>query len=224
LKAAQRAVPLAIVHGRNDPLVPFDSGAYAAGLFGDAGWPAFRFFDDADAAHMFGRLPVGPAIRWLEALASDDPKALLDFAERRLKESAPRDAIAAARRAAGLAPDPESKARLDRLTAAVDAQAAPQAATYLAAIRDDKDNSWVDGFLAFRDAFEFAGAAADAMAAYDALRAKHDPPALAAMGEARKSFQQGRRDEGDAKLREVVDRYHASSQYRLARKWLAERH
>ena len=95
LKAAQRAVPLAIVHGKTDPMVGFDSGSYAAGLFLDAGWPAIRFFADDNGGHMFARLPVGPAIRWLETMSSNDPKTLLDFADRRLKESAHRDAIAA---------------------------------------------------------------------------------------------------------------------------------
>jgi predicted esterase len=223
LKAAQRDVPLAIVHGRNDPVVPFDGGAYAAALFGDAGWPAFRFFEDDGAAHMFGRLPVGPAIRWLEAMTSEDPKVLLDFAERRLKESGPRDAIAASRRARALDLDPDAEGRLARLTEAIDALAAPRAQAHLAAIRADEDGSWVDGFLAFRDEFEFADAASDAMSAFGALRAKHDPPAIKAMGEARGLFQQGRRDEGYARLKEVVDRYYASSQYRLARKQLAER-
>lgn len=51
---------------------------------------------------MFALLPVGPAIRWLEALASDNPAVLLDFAERRLKEEAPRDEIAAIRKAKSL--------------------------------------------------------------------------------------------------------------------------
>ena len=223
LKAAQRAVPLAIVHGKTDPLVPFDSGSYAAGLFLDAGWPAVRLFTDDNAAHMFGRLPVGPAIRWLEALASDDPKVLLDFAERRLKESGRRDAIAAARKAKGLKIDAQAKTRLDRLAKDLDAQAAPKAATFLESIQANKDNSWVDGFLAFRDDFEYADAASAAMAAFNDLRAKHDPPASKAMGEARGAFQQGRRDEGYAKAKEVVDKYYASYSYRLAKKWLAER-
>jgi predicted esterase len=222
LKAAQRAVPLAIVHGKNDPLVAFDSGVYAAGLFGDAGWPAFRFFTDDNAAHMFGRLPVGPAIRWLEVMTSDDPKALLDFAERKLKEKGNRDAIAAARRARGLTLDAASKTRLDRLTKSLDALAAPKAKTFLAAIRANKGNAWVDGFLSYRDEFEFAPAAADAMAAFNALRAEQDPLAQKAMGEARGFFQKGQRDQGYAKAREVVEKYCASSSYRLAKKWVAE--
>jgi predicted esterase len=221
LKEAQRAVPLAIVHGKNDPVVGFAMGSYAAEVFGDAGWPAFRFCTDPTAAHMFGRLPVGPAIRWLEVMASDDPKALVDFAERRLKESGFRDAIAAARRAHGMKLTADLKERLTRLNDGIDAQAAPKSKTYLAAIRANKDGAWVDDFLAFRAEFEFADAAREAMAAFDALRAQHAAPAQKAIGEARGLFQQGRRDEGTAKAKEVVDRYYASAQYRLAKQWAA---
>jgi predicted esterase len=225
LKEAQRAVPLAIVHGKSDPLVPFDGAVYASGLFLDAGWPAVRLFADDNAAHMFGRLPVGQAIRWLEALASDDPKVLLDFAEARLKDKVPgrRDAIAAIRKAKGLKLDPKAKERFDRLAKDVDAKAAPKAKTFLASIKANKDGSWVEGFLAFRDEFEYADAASAAMAAFNDLRAKQDPLASKAMGEARQAFNQGRRDDGFAKAKEVVDKYYASTSYRLAKKWLAER-
>ncbi len=223
LKTAQRAVPLAIVHGKNDPMVAFDGGSYAYGLFLDAGWPAVRLFDDATAGHMFARLPVGPAIRWLEVMNSEKPSALLDFAENRLKERGYRDAIAAVRRARGLTLDEKAKARLDKLVKAIDNAVAPKAKTYLAAIRAGKDNSWVDGFLAFRDEFEFADAAARAMAAFNELRARHDEPAAKLMGEARGMFQRNQRDDGYKKAKEVVDTYYASSSYRLAKKWLAER-
>ena len=67
LKAAQRAVPLAIIHSRHDPLVDFRMGDYAAKQFQAAGWKSFRFFaDDSPAGHQFGLLPVDQAIRWLE--------------------------------------------------------------------------------------------------------------------------------------------------------------
>src|SRR5205807_86869 len=132
----------------------------------------------------------------------DDPRALLDFADRRWKESGRRDAIAAVRRARNLKLDDQARARLESLTRAIDEQAAPKVATFLEAIRADKDNTWVDGFLAYRDDFEFADAASGAMAAFNALRARHTPPAQKAMGEARGFFRQGRRDEGYAKAKE----------------------
>ena len=209
LKAAQRAVPLAIVHGKNDPMVPFEGGSYAYGLFLDAGWPAVRLFDDDTAAHMFARLPVGPAIRWLEVMTSDDPSALLDFAEQAAQGTWLPRCDRRGPPAQGLALDAQAKARLEGLLTAIDAAAAPKARTYLEAIRAGKDNSWVDGFLAFRDEFEFADASADAMAAFNDLRARHEQPAAKLMGEARGLFQQGRRDDGFAKAKEVVDKYYA---------------
>jgi predicted esterase len=58
VRKTQRAVPLAIVHGKNDPAVGFNMAQYAATLFGEASWPTFRFFSDDTAGHKFGRLPV----------------------------------------------------------------------------------------------------------------------------------------------------------------------
>ncbi len=223
LKTAQRGVPLAIVHGRTDPMVPYSMGEYAHGLFADAGWPALRLFSDDGAAHMFARLPVGPAIRWLEVMTSNDPAVLLDFAERRWKESGRRDAVAAVLRLRGIKLDKSSNERLGRLTQMIDAEVAPKVKGYVEAIRAAKDNTWVDGFLAFRDDYAFADAASEVMAAYTALRAKHDEPARKLMNEARGLFQQGRRDEGYAKAKEVVDKYFASSSYRIAKGWLAEK-
>lgn len=223
LQTAQRKVPLAVVHGKNDPLVPFANGSYAHGLFLDADWPALRLFADDHAAHMFGRLPVGPAIRWLEVMASDDPQVLLGFAEQRLKESGHRDAIAAIRHAKNLSLDPQSSTRLTQLNKDINILCTAKAASFLAAIQANKDNSWVDDFLEFRDTFEFADAASEAMTAFNALRAKHEPPAQKAINEARGLFQQGRRDEGFAKATEVIQKYYGSSSYRLAKKWVAEK-
>jgi predicted esterase len=226
LKEAQRAIPLAIVHGKNDPVrdVPFDGAVYAHGQFLDAGWPAIRLFAHPNAGHMFALLPVGEAIRWLEALTSDDPKVLLDFAEARLKDKEPhrRDAIAALRRAKGLKLDAKDKARFDKLAKDIDAKVAPKAKKFLSAIKANKDGSWVDDFLAFREEYEYADAASAAMEAFAKLREEQDPLASKAMGEARQAFNQGRRPEGYAKAKEIAAKYYASTSYRLARKWAAE--
>jgi predicted esterase len=225
LREAQRAVPLAVVHGRNDPLVGFDSGEYAATAFGEAGWPTFRFFTDDTAGHMFARLPVGPAVRWLESLAGRDPAALLDFAEARAKEGADRDAIAALRRARALGPDldPALARRAGALARAIDAKAEEGAKALLPRVRENKDGAWADDYLAYRDRFEFADGAREVVSAFNALRAEHTGPAKAAFGEARKAFQQGKQDEGYAKYQEIVDKYYASPLYRTVKRWLAER-
>lgn len=228
LRAAQRSVPLAIIHGKNDPAVSFSSGAYAATLFGEAGWPALRFFaDDSGAGHRFARLPVDEAIRCLEAHATDDAARLLDFAEERMKdEGGYRDAVAALNRARTLKPDAideATKARLDRLMEEVNTRARAGSDEFLPKIRNDKGETWIDAFLAYRDDFEFAPAASQVMQAFDAVRAEHEGPARKALGEARAAFQQGKREEGYAKYQEIVDRYYAASSYRNVKRWLAER-
>ena len=243
VRAAQRAVPLAIVHGKQDNVVNFSMGEYGATIFGEAGWPAFLFYaDTSGAGHRFGLLPVDDAIRWLEAQASDDPAKLLDFAEKSLKTKRYRDAIAALNRAGTLlksaaggaagaadsagAGDASVKERLDRLTREVDAQADAGAKKFLPLIgKDGPGKAWIDDFLAYRDDFEFSSAAGarQAMQAFNALRAEHEVPAKKTLDEARAAFNQGRRDEGYGKYQEIVDKYYAAEPYRNAKRWLAER-
>ena len=224
LRAAQRAVSLAIVHGKTDPAVSYDAGDYAAGLFREAGWPAFRFLTDDNAGHMFARLPVGPAIRWLESLASRDPSTLLDFAQARAKEGAPRDAIAAIRKARVLDLNAAQKARAEALRATLDAAANQGARAFLPRIKENKDAAWLDDFLTFRDSYEFADAARDIMTAFNALRMHFTEPARrAANNEANRLFLEGKADLAYKKYQEIVDRYYASPLYRIAKRALAAR-
>jgi predicted esterase len=222
LRQAQRAVPLAIVHGKNDPLVPFVAGASAATVFGEAGWPALHLFTDDKAGHMFARLPVGPAVRWLEALASRDPAVLLDFAGSRAQAGIPRDAIAALRRARALELIPEQKARADAIAAPLESRAAAGAKDLLPRVQSDKDGSWIDAFLAYRDDYEFADAARPLMAAFEPIRARHTAPAQTALAEANTLLRQGKKDEGAAKYREIAAKYYAAPSYRNVKRWLEE--
>ena len=219
---AQRGVPLAIVHGRNDPLVAFSSAEYAATLFRESGWLNCRSFTDDQAGHLFARLPVGPAIRWLETLAGRDHEALLAFAQSCLKQDDYHDAIGALHRARDLALDPAQRSRVETLTKTIDAKAKAKAeeSSLLARIETNKDGSWVEDFLAYRDGFEFAEAARPVMSAFEKLKAKHQEPAKAALTEARKAFQQGNKDVGYAKYQEIIEKYYAAPSYRnVKRGW-----
>ncbi|HEV8377326.1 MAG TPA: hypothetical protein VGP99_00635 [Tepidisphaeraceae bacterium] len=224
VRAAQRAVPLAIIHSKQDPIVAFSMSEYAATIFGEANWPAFRFFaDNSGAAHMFARLPVRDALRWLEAQNSNDAAKLLDFADQRLKAKGYRDAIAAVNRARTLKLDATATTRLERLAKEIDAKAAPGAKDFLTKVKNPSAKTWIDAFLAYRDDFEFAPAAQELMQEFKKLRAEHEKPASKAMNEARAAFQQGNRDQGYSKYQDIVDKYYAASSYRNAKRWLAER-
>ena len=63
LRAAQRKVPVAIVHGENDGNVDFSMGRSAYESYLEDGFPMVRFFTHKTAAHMFGVLPVEDAVR-----------------------------------------------------------------------------------------------------------------------------------------------------------------
>jgi hypothetical protein len=188
LRRAQRAVSLAIVRAKNDPVVSFRMGQYAANLFGKSGRQAFRFFADDNAMHMFARLPVGSAIRWLEALASDDPQTLLDFAAKQLDEKKYRDAISALNRVLTLNLDDRQKRRAQELTRTVKPKAKDGTDKYLPLIREARDGAWINDFLAFHDDFKFAPAAQSVMAVFAELRARHHEPAKRAFADAHGMF------------------------------------
>src|SRR5262249_47769296 len=157
--------------------------------FAENNWPAFHFFDDnSGAAHMFARLPVKDAIRWLEAQSAEDPAKLLEFAEKSVKGGAFRDAIAAATRAANLKLDPAAKARLERPTKEPDHKAAAGEKQFPPKIKANQSSGWIDSFLDFRDQFKFAPAAKETMEAFNLLRARHEPDAVKAMNQARAAF------------------------------------
>jgi predicted esterase len=223
LRAAQRSVPLAVVHGKNDPLQDFGMGRYAAATFGENGWPAIRLFTSDTAGHMFVHLPVGEAIRWLEAMASDDPEVLVAFAGKQAEAGRYHDAIAALRKAKGLKQTDAQRQRADRLRASIDAKAKSKADGLLPRIKANADGSWVDDFLAFRDEFEFADGARGAMDAFAALREQHEPAARRVFEEAMMLFRQGKQDQGYAKYQEIVDRYYASPRYRNIKEQLKAR-
>jgi hypothetical protein len=223
LRAAQRSVPLAIVHGKTDPNVDFSGARYAVDLFGENGWPGVRLFASDTAGHKFMLLPVGEAIRWLEAMASDDPKVLVDFAEKQAGAGRYRDAIAALRKAKGLKQPDAVKKRGDRLRASIDTKAKAKAAEFLIKIKANRNGSWVDGFLAFRDEFEFADSSRAAMAAFEALRKKQEPDAQRLFQEAMMLFRQGNQAGGYAKYQEIVDKDYASARYRNIKEQLKAR-
>ena len=118
---------------------------------------------------------------------------------------------------------PPKSEKLAELSRTIDTKAAAGATKYLPLIKKAKDGTWIDGFLAYRDEFEFAPRAKQTMAAFAELRKSQEEAAKKAFGEARQLFQQGKQDEGYAKYKEIVEKDYASSKYRIVKRWLEER-
>ena len=168
-------------------------------------------------------LPVGEAIRWLETMASQQSKVLIDFAEKQAKAGHYRDAIAAFRKVKDLKQTPAEKQQADRLRGSIDTKAKAKANEYLIKIRSNRNGSWIDGFLAFRDEFEFSDGARPVMAAFEALRKKQEPDAQRLFNEAIMQFRQGNQASGYEKYQELVEKDYASSRYRNVKAQLKAR-
>jgi predicted esterase len=218
LKAAQRRLPLAVVHGANDDVVSFSDGQYIHERFRESAFPALRLFAPP-LGHGYDFLPIGDVIAWLDGLSTQDPDALLAFAKARADAGEWRDVSAALLRADQL----KARRKLAALEKALDEAAAKEADAWLAKIDADEDASWIDGFLAWKAQFEFAPAALKAMTSFEALRAEHDPEAQRLIGEARQAMNNGDRDAGWAKYQQVLDEFYAARRYPVVKRWVAER-
>ncbi|MCI0676842.1 MAG: hypothetical protein L0Y42_13840, partial [Phycisphaerales bacterium] len=224
VRAAQRKVPLAIVHGPNDQVVDFGMSRYAYEVFEDDGFAMVKLFADENAGHRFAFLPLEQAISWLEAMSSDDVpgRTMLKYAQQQIEAKDYRSACAVLDRLANqFSDDREGATALEALRAKVNASAQTEGSRLAQLIAENKDGSWVDDFLAFREKFALAKSAKPALEAYAKLREQHQGPADDLFNKARGDFQSGNQDAGYAKYREIVDRYYASSWYRSAKRWLA---
>jgi predicted esterase len=223
IRAAQRKVPLAIVHGENDEAVGFGMARSAHESFLGDGFPMLRLFAHKSAGHAFGLLPVEEAVRWLESMSSDDPAALAALAEERLGAKEYREAVALAERARALDKGGKLAAKLKAVDQAVEKEAAPRAKALEKALAQAKDDSWVADFSEFRTSFEHAPCAKAVMEAYAKLRAQHEKPAEELFYAARRDFQAEKDADAYKKCEELVQKYYASSYYRYAKRWLQDR-
>jgi pimeloyl-ACP methyl ester carboxylesterase len=214
VRAAQRSLALAPIHGREDTVVEFSAGQYCVDRLRDGGFPTLRFFAPERVGHQFAWLPVEPAVRWLDAMTSGDALRLLELAEGELDAGRFRSATAAALRAQAAGATTQA---VERLHARVDAAATGEAARLLAAIEGNEDGTWVPAFLEFRASFAFTPVARPVMEAYAALRTQHAGPADEAFYGARREQDPGKRE---PYYRRIVEQFYASKWYPLVRGWL----
>ncbi len=202
------------IHGENDGVVEFSGGQYCYARLIDGEFPRVKFFTDPHAAHMFARLPVEQAVRWIEKVTSPDVQELVEYGAECVESEDYRSATAVLARAREL-----GNARsedIDELEKQIDAVAAEPAAELASAIKADKNNEWVPTFLEFRRKFAFAGAAESTMKAYGKLRKKHQKSADALFSRARGANRSTR----NKFYQEIIDDYYASSWYEHVVEWI----
>jgi hypothetical protein len=217
LLALQRSRPMAVVHGRQDNVVPFSTGLYIRDRFAGSGFPMMTLIDP-DLGHGYDFLPIGEAIRYLDALSNPKPEPLVAFANDAAKFERWHDVGAALVRAKEL----KAEKALAAAVAPFDKAALKEAPRFKDLLSKGEPGDWLDEFFVWKWSFEHAPAAAETMAEHEKLRSAHDPKAEALVDEALKAFRSNDRDTGRAKYEEILKSYWASGRYPLVKRWLAD--
>jgi hypothetical protein len=217
LRAAQRSRPLAIVHGQQDYVVPYATGLYIRDRFDGAGFPLTTLIAP-ELGHPYDFLPIGEAIRFLDAMSASKPEPLVAFARDAAKAERWHDVGAALVRAREI----RAEGAMADVVAKYDAAAAEGAKRYGELLSKGDGGDWVDEFFDWKYRFERAPAAAATLAAYQKLRSSHDPKAKDLIEAAYKAFREQDQDGGRARYREIVEKAFASGWYPIVRRRLAE--
>jgi predicted esterase len=217
LKALQRARPMAIVHGRQDTVVPFDTALYIRDRFDANGFPLVTLIEP-ELGHPYDFLPIGDAVRYLDVFTAAKPEPLVAYAKEAAKAGRWHEVGAALARAREL----KAEKAIAPAVAPWDAAAKDGAKRFLDLLGKGEPGDWVDEFYVWKRAFGLAPSAAATMAAYEKLRAVHDPKAETLLTEARKAFRSDDREGGRAKYEELVNACWASGHYPTVKRWLSE--
>lgn len=223
LRQLQRQIPIAIVHAPNDSTVKYSMSTSAFRSFVDDGFPMMQLFDDTKAGHMFANLPIPDAIEWLETMTSDLPAEILQSSVRLWKADQFHDALGLAHRLESMTLESPTATQFGEFQTVVSSHVSPVADGLLKSITANANGTWVQDYHRFYANFGFSADAKPVVAAYRQLAKKHKDEGNKLYSEARRLFQQQKKDEGYAKCQEIVDKFYASSRYRTVKTWLDNR-
>jgi poly(3-hydroxybutyrate) depolymerase len=208
----QREIAIAIVHGKNDPIVKFEQGQHAYDVFRAAGWQKLRLFAPERAAHMFMAYPVDEVLEWLDAMNGRNEKKSAELCEKWAKAGEWGWVVAACRASKG------GGAKL--LRAAEEAAAKAMAAE--AEAMKGKPAVWIPRWLEAWRVFGGTDAAKPVVEEYVAKRAEQRAQGTALFREAFGLIRGGKRPEAKALLERILAEAPCSYEGYYAWKWLSE--
>jgi predicted esterase len=210
----QREIPIAVIHGRDDPVVAFSQGQHAYGCFRASGWQKLRLFAPDGIGHMFMASPVEEALAWLDAMnGRADAAATATMAEAWSIAGEWGWVLAAAR-----AP----KSPVAALAKGAEAAAAAAAPAMKAALQG-KPAEWVPQWLEFWRVHGATAAAKPLVSVYLDRRQKQAAAGRHLFAEAKSLFRQEKRAAGYATLEKLLAEAPCTYEAHYAIAWLAER-
>lgn len=207
--AKQKRIPIAVIHGKADPVVSFSQGEHAYGVFQAAGYPKLRFFAPEQLGHQFMLSPVDEALKWLDAMNGADPVNSMELAK---KWSAENEWGWAHQAALAVMNNPESDEATRKIANGIIEQIEEPAAAAVKEIakkiRDDKSGKWVEDWYRFHGQFGATKAAEAIVANYTKRRDGHRKPATDLFYEALQMIRdEAKKSEGYGKLETLLKDY-----------------
>ena len=224
VRAAQRKIPVAIVHAPNDTAVKYEMAAYAYRKLVEDGFKEVRMFEN-NGAHMFAMLPVNQAIEWLEIVTSEDAGRLLPLAKQHFDRERYRVALSLYRRAKESRIEEEQRVEIEEMIKDIQSIADVESRKLVDLITKNESNKWVSRYHRFQNQFRDTESGKAVQSVYEELKKRHERPAERLFFAARRIIQSKAKskDEAYAMLQEIVDDYYASTHYLLAKEWLENR-
>jgi hypothetical protein len=208
----QKEIPIAVIHGKADPVVAFSQGEHAYDCFRAMGWTKLRLFAPTNLNHMFMLAPIDEAIEWLDAMNG--------------RNEAKSASLAAQWAKAGewgwvwhVAATSRSGTVLQRSAEDAAAKAVPNMVQTL----KGKPADWVPKWVEFWRVFGATNAARPLVNNYLAQREKQRSAALGLFNESQTLFRSNKADEAYKALEKLREEAPYTYHGYFACKWLADK-
>ncbi len=209
----QRAIAIAVIHGRADPVVAFSQGEHAYDCFRAAGWTKLRLFAPEKLNHMFMLSPVEEALEWIDTVNGLNAKTGSSLAAKWAREGE-WGWVWHAAKGAGTRAAAMQKAAED---------AASEALPVITKTLNGKPEEWMPAWTEFRRIHGETNAAKTLVADGLSKRDSQRENAMRLFNEAQSLFRSQKKEEAyqvlERLLAEAPWTYHAF----FASKWLADR-
>jgi poly(3-hydroxybutyrate) depolymerase len=208
----QKEIPIAVIHGKTDPVVAFSQGEHAYDCFRAMGWTKLRFFAPPSLNHMFMLAPIDEAIDWLDAMNGLNERKSLTLIPKWAKDGEWGWVFNTARLS-------KSGALMQRSAE----DAAVKAVPAITAALKGKPADWIPKWVEFWRVYGDTNAAKPLVANYLAQREQQRANAAKLFNESQMLFRSDKRDEAFKVLEKLRDESPFTYQAYFASKWLSER-
>jgi predicted esterase len=209
----QKEIAIAVIHGREDPVVPFSQGEHAYDCFRAMGWTKLRFFAPQKLGHQFMLSPVEEALEWLDAMNGRNERKTSVLAAKWAREGEWGWVWHAAAAAKSGGPAMQKAAEA----------AAAKAFPGMSAAMKDKPAEWIPKWLEFQRIHGETTAAKPLVTDYLAKRETQRAAASGLFNESQTHFRAGKKEDAYKALEKLRDEAPNTYQSCFAVKWLAER-